>query len=131
MLSAGDALAVARVALDDPAALWCRVVDARGLGGVAGGESAVVACGEVIAGRVLRGVLDADLLRLAAKPTAGDASAYSVGLTVTQGTATAAGLVCGGRVELFVQPVSSVPALLWEAIGAGRPVTVVTALSGP
>jgi hypothetical protein len=43
-------------------------VEARGLGGIAPGESAVVAGGQVI-GSVLRGVLDADLVRLVDKPT--------------------------------------------------------------
>src|SRR5262245_22332531 len=130
MLSADDARVVTRFALDDPGALWCRVVEARGLGGIAPAESAVVAYGQVIAGKVLHGVLDADLARLADRP-AESAGAFSVGLTVTEDTAAAAGLVCGGRLELFVQPVASVPGLLWEAIAAGRPVTVVTPRSGP
>src|SRR5215510_11588334 len=130
MLSADDARVVTRFALDDPAAVWCRVVEARGLGGIAPGESAVVAYGEVIAGSVLHGVLHADLVRLADQ-SAGARGAYSVGLTVTEDTAAGAGLVCGGRLELFVQPVASVPGLLWEAIAAGRPVTVVTPRSGP
>jgi len=128
MLSADDARGVCRVARDDPAAVWCRVVEARGLGGIAPGESAVVVCGQVI-GSVLRGVLDSDLVGLADKPT-GTSDTYSIGLTVTDAIAAAAGLVHGGRLELFVQQVASVPALLWEAIAAGRPVTVVTVLSG-
>lgn len=129
MLSADDARDISRVARDGHGAVWCRVVEARGLGGVAPGESAVVARGQVIAGSLLRGVLDADLVRLVDKPT-GTAGTYSIGLTVTDPTAAAAGLVHGGRLELFVQQVASVPALLWEAIAAGRPVTAVTVLSG-
>ncbi|HEY7071702.1 MAG TPA: XdhC family protein [Acidimicrobiales bacterium] len=128
MLSAEDARDVCRVARDDPAAVWCRVVEARGLGGIAPGESAVVARGQVI-GTVLRGVLDADLVRLVDRPT-GTAGTYSIGLTVTDATAAAAGLIHGGRLELFVQKVAPVPPLLWDAIAAGRPVTVVTVLSG-
>src|SRR5262245_45318830 len=128
MLSAADARVVCRVAGDDPAAVWCRVVEARGLGGIAPGESAVVARGKVI-GSVLRGVLDTDLVRLVDQPT-GTAGTYSLGRTVTDRTAAAAGRVHGGRLELFVQQVAPVPALLWEAIAAGRPVTVVTVLSG-
>jgi xanthine dehydrogenase accessory factor len=38
--------------------------------------------------------------------------------------------VHGGRLELFVQKVAPVPGLLWDAIAAGRPVTVVTVLTG-
>src|SRR5262245_4898455 len=127
MLSPDDAREVSRWARDDPAAVWCRVVEARGLGGIAAGESAVVASGRVISGCVLHGVLDADLARLPDTPAGAD-GAYSIGLTVTDRTAVAAGLVCGGRVELLVQQVSSVPSLLWDAIAAGRPVTVVTVL---
>src|SRR5262249_19828707 len=66
-----------------------------------------------------------------ARDSNGADGAYSIGLTVTDGPAVAAGLVHGGRLELFVQPVASVPSLLWDAIAAGRPVTVVTVLRGP
>src|SRR5262245_16144427 len=110
MLSPDDARDVSRLAGDDPAAVWCRVVEARGLGGIAAGEGAVVAAGRVISGNVLHGVLDADLVRLANTPTEAG-SAYSIGLTVTDRTAAAAGLVCGGRVEVLVQQLGSVPAL--------------------
>jgi hypothetical protein len=89
----------------------------------------VAARGQAIAGSLLRGVLDADLVRLVVTPT-GTAGTYSIGLTVTDPTAAAAGLVHGGRLEPFVQQVASVPALSWEAIAAGRPVTAVTVLSG-
>lgn len=43
----------------------------------------------------------------------------------------AAGLSCGGRAELLVQPTSTVPAELWPALAQRIPVALLTRVEGP
>lgn len=42
-----------------------------------------------------------------------------------------AGLACGGMAELFVQPLASVPAQVWELINRREPFVLMTVLDGP
>lgn len=42
-----------------------------------------------------------------------------------------AGLSCGGRADVLLQPSSSIPAELWEAFAARRPVALATRVEGP
>jgi xanthine dehydrogenase accessory factor len=42
-----------------------------------------------------------------------------------------AGLSCGGRADVLLQPSSSIPPELWEAFAARRPVALATRVEGP
>jgi xanthine dehydrogenase accessory factor len=41
------------------------------------------------------------------------------------------GLSCGGRADVLLQPMASVPAAFWAAVDARRPVALVTVVDGP
>ena len=51
-----------------------------------------------------------------------------MGIDVDSVDATAAGLTCGGVVQVLVQRLDAVPRRLWDALAAGRPAALVTAL---
>lgn len=59
-----------------------------------------------------------------------DSTRRCTALTIDVDTvdATAAGLACGGAVEVLIHRLEVVPNALWEALAAGRPVALVTAI---
>jgi hypothetical protein len=95
------------------------------------GEGTVLARDGTSLGGLLRGVLDLDLPPLADQVMDGPLQSLTIGLSVGDEQAIAAGFVCGGGVELLAQRLDTVPVALWRAVEAGRPATVVTVCSGP
>jgi xanthine/CO dehydrogenase XdhC/CoxF family maturation factor len=49
-----------------------------------------------------------------------------LGVDVDFDDATAAGLTCGGHVDVLVQRLNDVPTQLWDAIACGHPAALVT-----
>ncbi len=54
-----------------------------------------------------------------------------VTLEIGDKEAVAAGLACGGRVDLVLQAAAAVPSELWDCLAARSPVALVTWLHGP
>ncbi|MBW5484056.1 XdhC family protein [Streptomyces bambusae] len=79
------------------------------------------------AGSLYRGVFDQELVAEAAAVPAG-ATARVCEVSVGGDEAAAARLVCGGRAEVLLQPLSAVPAQWWELLEQGAGVALVTRL---
>ena len=60
-------------------------------------------------GRLLGGAIDEQLSFLAEELLASERDALTVGLSVDDESARAPGMVCGGRVELLLQRLTTVP----------------------
>jgi xanthine dehydrogenase accessory factor len=108
-----------------------RAVDAEGLGPRGHGDLLLIDAGGETAGSLLGGAADEPTLaaagRLFADPAAGDAL---VGVDIASDAATAAGLACGGHVDVLVQRLDDIPGDLWDAVGAGLPTALVSRLDG-
>lgn len=122
-----------RLLADDPAAtVAARVVDIQGFSTWAGDELVVVDRDGVRHGGVL-GAAGAGQVLTAARPLL-DAAAPDLATAVVEihGAAVAeAGLSCGGRAELLLQPTTTIPAALWELLGGRSPAALVTRVAGP
>ena len=79
--------------------------------------------GSVVAGRILGGLADAALGDHARAGHEG-----VVEIDVSDPDAAAAGMACGGRARLLVQPVDSIAITGWRALGGRRPVVLATDL---
>ncbi|CAL9540654.1 hypothetical protein SUDANB120_04239 [Streptomyces sp. enrichment culture] len=80
------------------------------------------------AGSLYGGVFDAELAAEAAAWRAGE-TARVCEVSVGAEGAAAARLTCGGRAEILLQPLASVPARWWELLGRGAGVALVTRLN--
>ena len=99
-----------------------RVIELSGFGSRRGGEAVAISPGgEVVAGRLLAGLVDGALRAHAGRTG-------EVRTAVTDPEAEAAGMACGGEARLLVQPVDSVPPDAWAALRDRRGVVVATAL---
>ncbi|MEU7552556.1 XdhC family protein [Streptomyces sp. NPDC044571] len=79
-------------------------------------------------GDLYRGVFDAELLAEAGAWEPG-ATARVCEVSVGADGAAEARLTCGGRAEILLQPLASVPAQWWELLGEGVGVALVTRLN--
>lgn len=96
-----------------------RVMSLSGFGSRSAGEAAVIGGqGEVLVGTLLAGLAD-DAFRTA--PSAGVFTA-----SVSDPAADAAGMACGGRARLLVQPIHSIPHLAWTALRDETPLVITT-----
>lgn len=125
-------LARALLTAGDRPTVTARVIDIQGLSTWAGDEIVVVDEDGVRHGQVL-GVAGAERLRAAARPllAAGAAPALATAVVEIHGAAVEeAGLSCGGRAELLLQPTAAIPAALWELLGSRTPAVLLTRLGG-
>ncbi|MHB8506001.1 MAG: hypothetical protein ACYDEN_09845, partial [Acidimicrobiales bacterium] len=127
------ALARAMLTAGDRPTVTARVVDIQGFSTWPGDEVVVVDADGVRHGRLL-GVAGAARLQEAAAPLlAGDAPpALATAVVEIHGAAVEeAGLSCGGRAELLLQPTATIPAALWELLGSRTPAALLTRIDGP
>lgn len=117
----------ATLASDTPAAL-VRAVDVAGFGAAQYDNAMVIAADGSRAGEILRGV-PGPALRQAVDDVLADGVGRAVEFRLTEPDAEAAGLSCGGRARLVIEPVATVPDLLWEEVRNGRTI-VLGALVG-
>jgi xanthine dehydrogenase accessory factor len=115
-----------------------RVIDIQGFSTWSGDELVVVGPGGVLHGRLLGAtgaakVLDAAGPLLDSLRGAGEGgSGLGRAVVEVHGAAVAeAGLSCGGRAELLLQPTATIPAELWARLAARTPVALLTRIDGP
>lgn len=121
------AMAVAWLAQRRTAAI-ARVVEAAGLGPRPSGDIVIIDAEGRSAGTLLAGVANVELVDVVAGLLESGAVHQILRLEIDSGDATAAGLTCGGTVEILVQRLDAVPERLWERLAAGRPAALVTLL---
>lgn len=92
-------------------------------------EEALAASADERAGNLLGGAGDDQLLPLL-REVASAGRARQAELTIGDVEASAAGLACGGRASVLVQPTSDVPDEAWQTLAAREPVCLVTLLDG-
>jgi len=106
-----------------------RPVDTEGLGPRSDDDLLLVDVTGRAGGSLLGGTAN-DLAVEAARSLLADASqAYALlGVDIDFDDATAAGLTCGGHVDVLVQRLDDIPVELWDAIAGGHPAALVTRL---
>lgn len=117
-------------AAEGVAAVLVRAVDVHGFGAGQYDQATVVTVDGRRAGAVLRGAADATVA--AALPTVLEAGVgTTVGFLLGDPDAPGAGLSCGGRARLVVEPLSAVEGGLWTALRTGRPIVVGVVVDHP
>jgi xanthine dehydrogenase accessory factor len=79
-------------------------------------------------GSLLAGAIQPEVVSIARQLLHGGAAEAVVTVAVDTVDATAAGLTCGGSVELLVQRLDTIAAELWDTLGAGHAAALVTLL---
>jgi len=105
-----------------------RVIGAEGLGPRPSDEMLLVDVDGRTGGTLLGGAANREVVTAARELLASGAHQVVLRLDIDSGDATAAGLTCGGVVEILVQPLDAVPTQLWDVLAAGRPAALVTTL---
>ena len=105
-----------------------RVVSVSGLGSSSSTQAVALSATGEVAGQVLDAAADVQLLPLMRQALHGPA--LVVDLVVTDEQAVDAGLVCGGRARVLVQPARDVPEPAWEALRQREPICLVSDVSG-
>ena len=112
-------------------ALVVRAVDTTELGPSLMGEVLLVDRNGERAGGLLRGAADPALTAAADRLWHQDGSGLTVeSITIPFDEAVAAGLTCGGSVQVLLQRLDLIPAALWEALSANATAVLVTRLDG-
>ena len=108
-----------------------RVIAADGLGPRPANDVLLIDRNGRTGGSLLAGAVQPEVITIARDLLQSGESARRVGIEVDPVDATAAGLTCGGRVEVLVQRLDAMPRRLWDVLAAGRPAALVTALGAP
>jgi len=111
-------------------AVLVRAVDVHGFGAGQYDQAALLTADGRRAGTVLRGAADG-LVADAAATTLAAGAGTAVGFRLGDPDAPGAGLSCGGRARLVVEPVASVDPGVWEAVRGGRAVVVGVVVDHP
>ncbi len=114
---------------DGRRAAVARVVATEGLGPRANGDLLLVDDSGETVGQLLEGTVHGTSVAAARAVLAEGAPGWrSVRASIAHDDATAAGLTCGGHATVLVQRLDLIPDGLWDALAAGRPVALVSAL---
>lgn len=105
-----------------------RVIGADGLGPRPSDDLLIVDINGRTGGALLAGVAQPEVIAAARSLLESKASHVVVLLDIDPGDATAAGLTCGGAVEILVQRLDVIPTKFWDTLSSGRPAALVTAL---
>lgn len=105
-----------------------RVVAADGLGPRPAADVLLVDRNGRTGGTLLAGAIQPEVITAARTLLQSGDAVRRLGVEVDSVDATAAGLTCGGRVDVVVQRLDAVPQRLWDALSAGHPAALVTAL---
>ncbi|MDA8063073.1 MAG: XdhC family protein [Actinomycetota bacterium] len=117
---------------DRTGTITARVVDIQGFSTWAGDELVVVDRDGVLHGSLLGSTGAAEVLA-AARPLleATDPRLATAVVEVHGAAVMEAGLSCGGRAELLLQPTETIPPALWELLARRMPAALLTRLEGP
>lgn len=108
-----------------------RVVDIQGFSTWAGDELVVVDSDGVLHGSLLGSVGAAQVLAASRPLLASGHPELASAVVEVHGEAVAeAGLSCGGRAELLLQPTDTIPPALWELLAGRSPAALATRVSG-
>jgi xanthine dehydrogenase accessory factor len=105
-----------------------RVIGAEGLGPRPRDDLLIVDADGRTGGALLAGAAQPDVIRAAQGLLESGVNHTVISLDIDSADATAAGLTCGGAVEILVQRLDSIPTELWDTLAAGRPAALVTLL---
>jgi xanthine dehydrogenase accessory factor len=120
-----------KLAADGRRSVMGRVIDLKGFSTLPADELVLIDEDGGFHGSLL-GRPGADRLGAAAREQfAGAAGLVTVGVEIHGPQVDELGLSCGGRADVLLQPVGSIPAEFWTAIGARAPIALVTVLTGP
>jgi xanthine dehydrogenase accessory factor len=118
---------VARWRADGRPVTLVRAVELRGLSSAEQQPFAAFSPGEPVAGSVLSGAANAQLVDVIETPPA---TAQLVDVAVDDAAALACGLSCGGVAQVLLQPADDVPAAAWQLIADREPVCLITVFTG-
>lgn len=102
-----------------------RITSLRGFGLRNAGDGAVV-CDGALAGSILSGLADVEILEAAAS----SGERRTLRATITDRAADDAGMVCGGAAHLLLSPVADLPPGFAELLRSARPLALVTPSDG-
>ena len=105
-----------------------RVISAEGLGPRPSDDLLIVDINGRTGGSLLAGAAQPEVISAAQRLLGSDASQLVVSLDIDSADATAAGLTCGGVVDILVQRLDVIPTQLWDTLAAGRAAALVTVL---
>jgi len=103
-----------------------RVIGAEGLGPRPGDDVLVVDSNGRTGGSLLAGAVQPEVVTAARALLESQQRQRVISIAVESADATAAGLTCGGAVEVLIQRLDAIPATLWDTLAAGRPAALVT-----
>lgn len=107
-----------------------RVIGAEGLGPRPTDDLLIIDAAGRTGGALLAGAAQPEVIKAAHDLLESGANHTVVSLDIDSVDATAAGLTCGGVVDILVQRLDSIPTELWDTLAAGRPAALVTLLGG-
>ncbi|HEY4333513.1 MAG TPA: XdhC family protein [Ilumatobacteraceae bacterium] len=105
-----------------------RVIAAEGLGPRPIDDMIVVDHTGRTAGTLLAGAVQPETIAAACRLLDSTAPHLVISLDVDTVDASAAGLTCGGTVEVVIHRLDVIPPILWDTLAAGKPAALVTAL---
>lgn len=105
-----------------------RVIGAEGLGPRPSDDLLIVDAAGRTGGALLAGAAQPEVITAARLLLDSSRRQIVISLDIDSGDATAAGLTCGGVVEILVQRLDAIPQQLWDTLAAGRPAALVTVL---
>ena len=110
-------------------AVFARPVLTEGLGPKSDEDLLLVDGDGRMGGELLGGTANRRLIEAAGELLADEHASYRLlGVDIDFDEATAAGLTCGGHVDVLVQRLDDVPSQLWDAIANGHPAALITRL---
>jgi xanthine dehydrogenase accessory factor len=120
-----------KLAADGRRSLVGRVIDLKGFSTLPADELVLIDEDGGFHGSLL-GRPGADRLGAAAREHFdGGSGLMTVGVEIHGPQVEELGLSCGGRADVLLQPVGSIPPEFWSAIGGRAPIALVTVLTGP
>jgi xanthine dehydrogenase accessory factor len=115
---------------DDQAGAVVRPVEESGMGARRSGAALAISAAGDRAGGLYGGAADS-VIETAAKEVIAEGAARLLDVELSDSDAVRAGLACGGRATLLLQPLGAVPAAWWEAITRPQGAALITPLGRP
>lgn len=127
-----EAVEVLRQAADQgERAVMARVVEIEGFSTRPGDDIVAVDSSGTVHGSMLAGLGSQQLKDAAASLLAGASdSAATVTVDVHDKDAVSAGLACGGRARLLLQPAATIPKVLWDLLARRAPAALLSKVEG-
>lgn len=107
-----------------------RVAAMQGFGSRRVGDAALFGPQGPVLGSILGGGADRAITAAAAELATSGGAARIIGVSIGDEPAVAAGLACGGRADVIVSSMESIPRAWWQALASRTPAGLVTDLPG-